>query len=110
MPASPRSFLLDVYPHPRRSTLVVWTKHGAVTRKREVASRPDFCIQSDGRSLAWAEQRFAADARVERTWRDRSRVLPRGPDVEVLRVRPWSLHDVHRVAAETRKALHTKGY
>jgi DNA polymerase elongation subunit (family B) len=102
--------LLDVYPHPRRSLLVVWAKDGRRTVRTEVPYQPDFCIHSDGKPLAWAERRLAEDPRIERTWRDRARLAPGGPFEEVLRVRPWNLHDVHAVAAQLRRAVHTKGY
>ncbi|HUR61000.1 MAG TPA: DNA polymerase domain-containing protein [Candidatus Thermoplasmatota archaeon] len=103
-------FLLDVYPHPTRSSLVVWAKRGSGTWRTEVPYRPDFCLQSEGKPLSWAEAELRRDRRVESMWRATTRPAPGAEPVEVLRVRPWSLHDVWAVASDLRKRAHTKGY
>ncbi len=103
------SFLLDVYPHPSRSSLVVWAKRGLRAWMTEVPYRPDFCLQSEGKPLDWAEAALAKDPRVERTWRDRVKPAPGAAAVEVLRVLPWNLHELWSIASDLRKKAHTKG-
>lgn len=88
----------------------MWAKHGSQTVRTEIPYRPDFCLQSEGKPLAWAEAELAKDPRVERTWRSTSRPAPGAEPVEVLRVLPWNLHDTWKVATDLRRRAHTKGY
>ncbi|MBI2078372.1 MAG: hypothetical protein HYT80_08415 [Euryarchaeota archaeon] len=109
MTAAP-AWLFDVYPHPRESSLIVWVKEGSKTYRHEVPYRPEFCVKADSLPLEAAERLLKDDARVERTWRDKSRLWLRGPEEDVLRVRTWNLHDVYFVAQDLRKATKTKGF
>jgi DNA polymerase elongation subunit (family B) len=106
----PPAWLFDVYPHPREPSLVVWIKHGAKTYRQTVPYRPDFCVRSDAQPLEVAERLLKEDDRVERTWRTQQRLWLRGPEEEVLRVRPWDLHDVYFAAQDLRRATKTKGF
>ncbi len=106
----PDAWLFDVYPHPRQSALVVWIKHGDRVTKQRVPYQPDFCIKAGTHTLEDAERRLAADDRVECTWRSRTALWLRGPQEEVLRVRPKRLQDLHAVATDLRRATQTKGF
>jgi len=104
------AWLFDIYPHPRRSALVVWVKHGASVTKRLVPYFPDFCVKAETQALAVAEKLLAQDRRVERTWRARQRLWLRGPEEEVLRVQPKRLQDTWSIATDLRRRTHTKGF
>ena len=110
-PIPPRSaWVFDCYPHPRRSAIVVWIKHGDRVTKRLAPYRPAFCIKAEQSTLDEAEQRLAKDARVLETWRDASVLWLRGPKEPVLRVRTKRFQDLHAVAADLRRATRSKGY
>lgn len=89
---------------------MVWSKYDSQTLRTEIPYRPDFCLQSEGKSLAWAEAELARDRRVERTWRATTCPAPGTEPVEVLRVLPWNLHDTWSIASDLRRRAHTKGY
>ena len=55
MPSPTPAWLFDVYPHPRRSSLIVWVKHGSKTYRHTVPYRPDFCVRADAEPLETAE-------------------------------------------------------
>jgi len=109
MPSEP-AWLFDVYPHPRRSSLVVWARHGLRTTRTLVPYRPSFCLAADHQPLEVAERHLAADARVERTWRGRTRLWLRGPLQEVLRVRPHRLQDTWAIATDLRRKTKTTAF
>ncbi|MGB0651765.1 MAG: DNA polymerase domain-containing protein [Thermoplasmatota archaeon] len=104
------AWLFDCYPHPRRSAIVLWIKHGAKVTKRVVPYQPDFCLRAEHAPLAEAEAWLAKDDRVAATWRSRCALWLRGPEEPVLRVRPKSLHDVHALATDLRRAFRSKGF
>jgi len=104
------AWLFDVYPHPRRSALVVWVKHGSTTTRRLVPYRPSFSVASDQEPLEVAERLLRDDARVARTWRGRTRLWLRGPLHEVLRVQPKRFQDTWGIATDLRKKTRTKGF
>ncbi|HET6399371.1 MAG TPA: 3'-5' exonuclease [Candidatus Thermoplasmatota archaeon] len=104
------AWLFDAYPHKTRSAIVVWVKHGGDVSKRLVPYQPHFCVKADRMRLEDAERLLADDARVARTWRDRSRLWLRGPEQEVLRVQPKRLQDVWHVATDLRRRSRTKGF
>ncbi len=104
------AWLFDVYPHPRLSALVVWIRQGRSTTKRLVPYQPEFCLQSDQEPLATAERMLAEDPRVEATRRDRVKLWLRGPEHEVVRVKPKRLQDTWRIATDLRRATKTKGF
>lgn len=106
----PPAWLFDAYPHPRESSLIVWVKHGAKTYRHVVPYQPDFCVRADTEPLATAERILLEDSRVEATWRAKSRLWLRGPEEEVLRVRPKNLHDVYFAAQDLRRKTKTKGF
>lgn len=110
MPSPTPAWLFDVYPHSRRSSLVVWVKQGSRVTKRLVPYQPDFCLHPDQGTLEQAEHRLALDHRVESTWRSTARLWLRGEPQEVLRVRPKRLQDLHAVATQLRRDTHCKGY
>src|SRR5688572_19633739 len=110
MPSSTPAWLFDAYPHPTRSALVVWVRHGSSTTKRFVPYQPEFCLKADQEPLEAAERLLAKDPRVESTRRDRTRLWLRGPLHEVLRVKPKRLQDTWRVATDLRKLTKTKGF
>ncbi|HEX9709534.1 MAG TPA: hypothetical protein VGB42_06160, partial [Candidatus Thermoplasmatota archaeon] len=68
------AWLFDAYPHPRRSSLMVWVKRGGATRRLEVPYRPDFCVRADAAPLSFAERVLEADPRVESFERARRRL------------------------------------
>lgn len=109
MPAAP-AWLFDAYPHPRESSLVVWVKQGARTYRHVVPYRPEFCVKAEAQPLEAAERMLREDPRVDSMRRDRQRLWLRGPEEEVLRVRPHNLHDVYFIAQDLRKATKTKGF
>ncbi|MFO1533183.1 MAG: DNA polymerase domain-containing protein [Thermoplasmatota archaeon] len=104
------AWLFDCYPHPRRSGLVVWVKHGGTCSKRFVPYHPGFCVASDQQPLEVAERLLAGDGRVEATWRGRARLWLRGPLQEVVRVRPKRFQDTWGIATDLRKATKTTGF
>lgn len=104
------SWLFDVYPHPRESRLIVWVKKGPRVHRHEVPYRPDFCIKAEAQPLEVAERLLREDPRVESLERARQRLWLRGPEDEVLRVRPFNLHDVYFIAQDLRRATKTKGF
>lgn len=106
----PDAWLFDVYPHPRQSALVVWVWHEGRATKRVVPYQPDFCVAAREEPLETAEKALRHDPRVERMWRSKSRLWLRGPEQEVLRVRPKRLQDIFAVASDLRKATHTTGF
>ncbi|MHB8587181.1 MAG: DNA polymerase domain-containing protein [Thermoplasmatota archaeon] len=110
MPSSKPAWLFDVYPHPTRSSLLVWVKHGSRTYRREIPYQCDFLLRADAAPLEVAEDLLKADPRVERMERARARLWLQTPDEEVLRVRPFNLHDIHWIATDLRKATDTKGF
>src|SRR5688572_18150781 len=110
MPSSTPAWLFDAYPHPRRSALVVWVRHGSTTTKRSVPYQPEFCLKADQEPLETAERLLAGDPRVASTRRDRTALWLRGPPYEVLRVKPRRLQDTWAVARDLRKATRTKGF
>lgn len=107
-PAAP--WLFDVYPHPRKSCLVVWIKHGDRITKRLVPYKPDFCIKPETMRLEVAERITREDNRVEATWRAQQKLWLRGPEAEVLRIRPKRLQDTWSIATDLRRRTQTKGY
>jgi DNA polymerase-2 len=107
---APSAWLFDVYPHPRRSALVVWIKHGGSVTKRLVPYHPSFCVKPETQRLEQAEAILAQDKRVARTWRATTRLWLNGPEQEVLRVQPKRLQDTWSVATDLRKRTHTKGF
>lgn len=114
--ASPRkdtpsvAWLFDVYPHPKRSSLVVWIKHGNRIWKRHIAYQPSFCIKAEASPLTLAESLLAHDERVESFWRDSSALWLNGPPEEVLRVRPKRMQDLTAVATDLRRETKSKGF
>lgn len=106
----PDAWLFDCYPHPRTSHLVVWIHHEGTARKRLVPYKPDFCIRPEAEPLSRAEAILARDPRVGSFWRDRSALWLRGPEEEVLRIRPKRLQDIHKVATDLRRATKSKGF
>ncbi len=103
------AWLFDAYPHPSRSSLVVWVKHGAKTWKRVVPYQPDFCVKPDAATLDEAERILRDDSRVESLWRSASRLWLEGPQEPVLRVRPKRFQDIHSVATALRRKTRSKG-
>lgn len=110
MPSPTPAWLFDVYPHPRRSSLVVWVKHGSRVTKRIVPYRPDFCLKAEQSSLDDAERLLDGDDRVDAVWRDRDRLWLRGPEEPVLRVRPKRFQDAIGLATHLRRATASKGF
>ncbi len=104
------AFLFDCYPHPGRSSLLVWILWGEQVLRREVPYQPDFCIRAEERPLEEAERLLAQDNRVEATWRDTCRLWLEEGAEEVLRVRPKSLHEMHAVAQDLRRRTHCTGF
>lgn len=107
--------LFDVYPHPHRSALVAWVHEVDDAGRRRVSKHfipyhPDFCVKSQTQRLEVAEAILRKDKRVESFWRAKSRLWLRGPEEEVLRVRPKRLQDVWAIATDLRRATHTKGF
>lgn len=88
----------------------MWVKHGSRVFPRVVPYRPDFCVAPDQEPLETAERLLLEDPRVEATWRARSRLWLRGPEQEVLRVRPRRLQDLYAVANDLRRKTHSKGF
>lgn len=89
--------------------MVAWVKSPQGTVPLRVPYQPSFCVQADGRDLAWAENELAADPRVGWTKRIQARPAPGDPFVEMLRVRPYNLHDLIPVATRLRRATHCHG-
>ena len=110
MPLKTHAWLFDAYPHPRRSSLVVWVKHGLRMHRREVEYRPAFCVLPDALPLEAAEAALEGDGRVMELRRVKRSVWLRGGEVEVLEVRPWNFHHIIPVATELRRATRTKGF
>jgi hypothetical protein len=108
--AHPAAWLLDAYPHPRRSAIVVWVKHGASVTKRIAPYQPSFSVASDQQPLEVAERLLLDDPRVDAVWRGRARLWLRGPLQEVLRVRPKRLQDTWAVATDLRRRTKTTGF
>ncbi len=106
----PDAWLFDVYPHPRKSALVVWIKHGEAVTKHLVPYQPTFCIKAEADSLEKAERLMQADARVQATWHGETALWLRGPKHPVLRIQPKCFQDMVRVATDLRKATKSKGY
>lgn len=104
------SFLFDAYPSATSSSMVAWVKSPTGTFPLKVPYQPSFCIQSDGRDLDWAERELAADRRVGWLRRVLARPAPGEPSVEMLEVRPYSLHDLIGVATRLRRAIRCHGY
>jgi DNA polymerase-2 len=104
------AWLFDAYAHPRRSSLVVWVKHGSRTLRREVPYFPEFCLRADSRPLEEAEAVLKGDPRLGEMRRDNQRLWLRGPEEEVLRVRPRNLHQVIPLATHLRRETKTKGF
>lgn len=108
--ASAPAWLFDVYPHPKRSVLVVWTLHAGRMERRHVPYQPDFCVKAETCTLEEAERLLAEDPRVEATWRDTAALWLRSEPQPVLRVRPKRLQDVHAVASDLRRRTKTTGF
>lgn len=90
--------------------MVAWVKSPTGTFPVKVPYQPSFCIQPDGRELDWAERELATDRRVgwvDRVW---ARPAPGEPLAQMLRVRPYSLHDLIPVATRLRRAVRCHGY
>ncbi len=104
------AWLFDVYPHPRKSALVVWIKHGETVTKQLIPYFPDFCIKAETQRLEVAEGLLAQDRRVDKTWRAKQRLWLRGHEEEVLRVRPKRLQDTWSIATDLRRRTQTKGF
>ncbi len=90
--------------------MVAWVKASQRTFPLRVPYQPSFCVQPDGRDLEWAERGLAADRRVGWTQRMQARPAPGEPPVEMLQVRPYSLHDLIPVATRLRRATRCHGY
>lgn len=88
----------------------MWVRRGSTTRRLEVPYRPDFCVRADAAPLSLAERILEADPRVSSFERGRRRLWLRGPEEEVLVVRPKSLHHLIPVATRLRRATRTKGF
>lgn len=88
----------------------MWVKHGSRTLKRRVAYRPDFCVKAEAEPLSTAERILADDDRIDEVWREKSVLWLRGPEEEVLRVRPKRLREMYAVANDLRQATRTKGF
>jgi DNA polymerase-2 len=110
VPSPTPAWLFDAYPHPRRSALVAWVRHGSTTTKRFIPFQPEFCLKADQEPLEAAERLLAKDPRVASMRRDRTALWLRGPPHEVLRVRPRRMQDTWAVARDLRKATRTKGF
>lgn len=106
----PEPCLFDVYPHPRKSALVVWIKQNGTATKHVVPYQPHFCVKAEAMGLDDAERMLADDKRVDAVWRDESALWLRGPKHPVLRVRPKRLQHMHAVAVDLRKRSKSKGF
>lgn len=88
----------------------MWVRHASRTTKRFVPFQPEFCLKADQQPLEAAERLLAKDPRVESTRRDRTALWLRGPQHEVLRVKPKRMQDTWAVARDLRRATRTKGF
>ncbi len=104
------AWLFDVYPHPRKSALIVWIKHGAGASKHLVPYQPTFCIKAEAETLEKAQTLMADDSRVAATWFDETALWLRGPKHRVLRIQPKRFQETTRIATDLRKATKSKGY
>ncbi len=104
------AWLFDVYPHPRKSALVVWIKHGTQVTKHLVPYQPTFCVKAEADPLQKAERLMRDDARVQATWYGESALWLRGPKHPVLHIQPKRFQDMARIATDLRKATKSKGY
>jgi DNA polymerase elongation subunit (family B) len=110
MPSPNPAWLFDVYPHPIRSSLLAWVKHGSDIHRFEIPYQSEFHIREDAQPLSVAEAILANDPRVERFERTRARLWLRGEPEEVLRVRPRSFHTIAEIATDLRRKTDTKGF